>query len=63
VGAHGNDLGEDRLLGPLGAKDLGKLLQVEGGGLANRIHTISEPRHAEVAELLVKEVNSQLLRE
>ena len=60
VPAHGDDLGDDGLLGPVGAELLHELLEVVGGRFADRIHMVDEPCHAEGVQLLVEELNAQL---
>ncbi len=50
----------DRLVGPFHAKHLGQLLQILSGRLADREHGITEPAHAERAQLFVKELHAQL---
>lgn len=61
--AHLHDLGDDGLLGPLDAKHLGQLAQVDGRRLADRKDGVAEPAHAEVGELVVKEGDAELLGE
>jgi len=63
VGGHGHDLRKDGLLGPLRAKDLGKLLEVQSGGLANGKDAVAKPRHAQATEPLIKELHTELLRQ
>lgn len=63
VGSHGENLRDDRPASPLDAEDLGQFLEVNGGGLPDREDVVSEPRHAEVAELVVEELDAELRRE
>lgn len=57
---HGHDLGNDCLVGPLNAKDLGELLQVLGRCLTNGENGVTQPAHAQAAELLVEEFDAEL---
>ena len=49
VPGHGDHLGNDGLLRPLRPELLHQLLQVVGGGLADREHVVNQPRHAQAA--------------
>lgn len=57
---HGHDLGDDGLTGPLDTKYLGQLLQVVSSSLSDREDCVTQPAHAQSAELLVKELDTQL---
>jgi hypothetical protein len=63
VVAHVRDLRDDGPVGPLDAEDLGKLLQVLGGRLADAKDGVAEPAHAEGRELIVEELDAELARE
>ena len=63
VVAHGEDLGDDGDLGPVDAKNLGELAEVDRRGLTDGEDWVAEPVHAEVPELVVKELDAELLRE
>ena len=60
VPGHGNNLGDHRLLSPVGTKLLNQLLQVVGGSLPDSKDMVYEPGHAEAVQLLIKEVHPQL---
>ena len=60
ISGHGDDLRDDRLLGPVRAELLDQLLQVVGGGLADGVDVIDEPSHAEAVQLLVEELHPEL---
>ena len=49
VPGHGDHLGYDGLLRPLSPELLHQLLQVVGGGLADRENVVNQPRHAQAA--------------
>jgi len=63
VGSHREDLRDDRPAGPFHSENLCQLLEVDGSGLPDGEDVVSEPRHAEVSELVVEELNSELGRE
>ena len=63
MGAHGKNLGDDGPARPLDAEDLGQLLEVDGRSLSDGEDIVSEPAHAEVSELVVKELDAELGRE
>lgn len=58
--AHGQDLGDDGRPCPIHAKDIRQALEVDGGRLADAKDGIAQPRHAERAELVVKELHAEL---
>lgn len=58
--AHSHDLGNDRLAGPFHAKHLRQLLEIVGSGLTDREDSVAKPAHAQVAQLLVEELNTKL---
>ena len=60
ISGHGNDLGDECLLGPVSSKLLDELLQVVGSGLADGKDVIDEPSHAEPVQLVVEELHSEL---
>jgi hypothetical protein len=51
--AHSHDLGDNGIVGPLDAKDLGQLLEVLGRRLTDREDGVAEPA-------LIKELHTQL---
>lgn len=57
---HLHDPRDDGLAGPLDAKHLSQLLQVVRGRLSDREDGVAKPTHAQGAELLVKELHTQL---
>ena len=61
--AHFNNLGQDRLLGPLDAKHIRQFLQVVHGGLPNAEDAVTEPSHTQAAELFIEELHAELGRE
>jgi hypothetical protein len=63
VVAHGRDLGNDGLTSPLDTKDLGKLLQVVRSGFADREDRIAQPAHAQVRQLFIEELDTELASE
>jgi len=63
VGSHRENLRDDRPAGPLDSEDLSQLLEVDGSGLPDGEDVVSEPGHAEVSELVVEELDSELGRE
>jgi hypothetical protein len=58
--AHGHDLGDNRLVGPLNTENLGELLQVLCRGLTDRENGVAQPAHAQAAELLIEELDAKL---
>lgn len=60
MSSHGHHLGHNGLVRPVDTKDLSKLLKVLGGSLANREDSVSEPAHAQAAELLIEELHTEL---
>lgn len=58
--AHGQDLGDDGRPCPVHTKDVRQALEVDGGRLADAKDGIAQPRHAERAELVVKELHAEL---
>lgn len=61
VGAHLKHLGDDGLSRPLHAKHVGELFEVDSSSLSNAEDCVTKPRHAEVAELLIEELNAKLV--
>lgn len=57
---HSHHLWNDRLACPLDSEDLRQLLQVVSRSLTDREDGVTKPSHAQSAELLVEELNSQL---
>ncbi len=57
---HLDNLGNDGIGGPLDAEHFSELFQVMCSGLTNGKDCVAKPVHAEVAELLVEEVDTQL---
>lgn len=58
--AHSHHLGDNSLASPLDAKDLSQLLQVMRRCLADRENGVTQPSHAQGAQLLVEELDSKL---
>jgi hypothetical protein len=58
--AHCHDLGDDCLVSPLHTENLRELLQVLSRSLANRENGVTEPAHAQAAELLVEKLDAEL---
>lgn len=59
----GHHFRDDSLPGPVDTEHFGELLQILCRSFSNGEYGIPEPAHAEIAQLLVKELHSQLLRE
>jgi hypothetical protein len=57
---HGHDLGDNCLVGPLNTENLRELLQVLGRSLTDGENGVTEPAHAQAAELLVEELDAEL---
>lgn len=57
---HGHDFGDDRFASPFDAEYLGQLLEVLSGRFSYREYRVSQPAHAERAELLIEEFHAQL---
>lgn len=60
VRAHREDLRNDGSARPLYAEDLRQLLEVDRRALSDAEDVVTEPAHAEVAELVVEELNAEL---
>lgn len=60
---HGHHFRNDRLTCPFHAKYFCELLQVLRGSLSDREDSISQPTHAQITELLVEELDTQLASE
>lgn len=58
--AHSHDLWNYGFAGPVNAEYFCQLLEVLCGGFSNGKDGVSEPAHAQCAQLLVKELNSKL---
>lgn len=58
--SHCHDLGNNRLLGPVHSEHLRELPQVLGSSLPNREDSVTQPTHAEITKLLVKELDAEL---
>ena len=58
--AHGHDFWNNRLARPIDTKNLGELLEILGGSFSYREDRVREPVHAEIAKLLVKELDAKL---
>lgn len=58
--AHCHDLGDDRFVGPFNTEDFSELLQVLCRGFTDRKHSVTQPAHAQAAELLIKELDAEL---
>lgn len=61
--SHGHDLGNDRPLGPVHTKHFRELSQVLSGSLTDGEDCISQPSHAQIAQLLIKEFDAELAGE
>lgn len=59
---HTNDFRNDLDSRPFDSEHLGEFLQIDRGCLTNAVHRITEPRHAQVAQLLVEEGLAELSR-
>lgn len=57
---HSHNLGDDSLARPIDAEHLGELFQVVCGCFADGEYGVTEPAHAEAAQLLVEELYTQL---
>lgn len=58
--AHGHDLGDDGLTGPLHAKYFCQFAQVVSSCFTDGEHGVAEPLHAQIAQLLVEEADAEL---
>lgn len=58
--AHGHDFGDDSLAGPLHAKHFCQLAEVVSSCFTNGENSVTEPLHAQVAQLLVEEADAEL---
>ena len=58
--AHSHHLRDDGALSPVDTEHFRQLPQVLSGSLSDREDSITEPAHAEIAELLIEELDSQL---
>lgn len=61
--AHGHNLGDNGIVGPLDTENFGQFLQVLRRSFSDRKNSVTEPAHAQAAELLVKELDAKLRRE
>lgn len=59
--AHLQHLGNNSIPCPLHAKDVGQLFEIDCGSFSNAKDCVTQPRHAQVAQLFVKEVDTQLI--
>lgn len=57
---HANNLGNDGNLCPFDTKDFGQLLEVCSSGFAYAKHSVSQPGHTQVPELVVEKWFAQL---
>lgn len=60
VVTHSHNLGDDSLAGPLNTENLSKLLQVVSSRFTNGEDGVSQPAHAQVAKLLIEELDTKL---
>ncbi len=60
MAAHIHDLGDDSLASPVDAENLCKLLEVVGSSFTDGEDRVAKPTHAQVAELLIEELDSKL---
>jgi hypothetical protein len=58
--AHGQHFRDDSVARPVDSEDLGQLLEIYGCSLADGEDGVTEPRHAEVTELVVEEADAEL---
>ena len=58
--AHSHHLRDDGALSPVDTEHFRQLPQVLSGSLSDREDSVSEPAHAKIAQLLVKELDSKL---
>lgn len=63
VASHSHDLGNYLLARPLHPKDFRQLFQVMSGSLTNGEDGVPQPTHAQVAQFLIKELDTELARE
>ena len=63
VRVRGEHVWQQVLLRPLGSEELGELLQVERGRLADGMHAVLQPAQAHDAQLLVEEGGAKLRRQ
>jgi len=61
--AHLDDLRQDGPLGPIDAKDVGQLFQIDRGRFSNAKHGIAQPGHAQAPELFVEKLHAELRSE
>ena len=61
--AHIDNLGKDTRLGPIWTKHNHQLSKIVNRSFSDRIDAISQPRHAQVAQLFIKELQSKLMSE
>lgn len=57
---HSDNLRYDRNPGPLNTERFGELLEIDSGRLPDAINGISQPRHTQGTQLLVKELLPEL---
>ena len=60
---HGHNLRDDGALGPFDSEDFCKLPQILSGSLSNREDSVTEPAHAQIAELFVEKFDTELTSE
>lgn len=58
--AHGYHLGNDRLVRPVDPKDFCEFLEVLCGSLTDREDCVTQPAHAEIAELFIEKLDAEL---
>lgn len=58
--AHSKNFGNNGFVRPSYAKHLSELLEVLCRGLADRKHCVTQPAHAKIVELFIKELDSEL---
>lgn len=58
--SHSHDLRDDRPLGPVNAEYFRELPKILRSGLSNREDSVTKPPHAEITELLIEELDTQL---
>lgn len=60
--AHGDHLGDDRLVRPFNTEDFCEFLEVLCGSLSDREDCVTQPAHAEIAELFIEKLDAELAR-
>jgi hypothetical protein len=61
--SHGHNLRDDRALSPFYSENFCELSQILSGSFSDREDSVPEPAHAQVAELFVEKLDTQLTSE